>query len=160
MGVTVASISISRPDSTVHGGAKPPSSPMSVASPPNLPLMTFLRLWKTSQPICIDSEKVSAPVGMMKNSWNASLLPACSPPLMTLKHGTGMVSGVSLPARSAKCFQSGTPLEAAPALEAAIETASTALAPSFSLFCVPSSAIIFSSMASWSATSMPMSSLA
>ena len=102
MGVTVASISISRPDSTVHGGAKPPSSPMSVASPPNLPLMTFLRLWKTSQPMAMAWEKETAPVGMTKNSWNASLLPACSPPLITLKQGTGNVMGVTLfPAKSA-----------------------------------------------------------
>ena len=26
---------------------------------------------------------------MTKNSWNANLLPACSPPLITLKHGVG-----------------------------------------------------------------------
>ena len=45
--------------------------------------------------------KFSAPVGMTKNSWKASLLPACSPPLMTLKQGTGRVSGVGLPATSA-----------------------------------------------------------
>jgi len=41
-----------------------------------------------------------APVGTTKYSWKASLLPACDPPLITLKHGTGMISSV-LPARSA-----------------------------------------------------------
>lgn len=38
------------------------------------------------------SVKVSAPVGRIMNSWKASLLPACSPPLMTLKEGTGSTS--------------------------------------------------------------------
>ena len=47
------------------------------------------------------SLKVDAPVGITKYSWNGSLLPACEPPLITLKHGTGMISSL-LPARSAK----------------------------------------------------------
>mmetsp|Transcript_7157 Transcript_7157/g.10945 ORF Transcript_7157/g.10945 Transcript_7157/m.10945 type:complete len:201 (+) Transcript_7157:2235-2837(+) len=59
---------------------------------------------------------------MTKNSWKASLFPACSPPLITLKHGTGRVSGSSFPATSPKCFQRGTPFAAAPALLAARET--------------------------------------
>ena len=99
--LSVASIIIANPDSTSQGGANPPSSPIKVASPPNFALITFLRLWNTSHPICIDSLNVSAPVGMTKNSWKASLLPACSPPLITLKHGTGRTSGVGLPAISA-----------------------------------------------------------
>ncbi len=47
------------------------------------------------------SAKDVAPVGMTKYSWKASLLPACEPPLITLKQGTGIISSV-LPARSAK----------------------------------------------------------
>mmetsp|Transcript_4498 Transcript_4498/g.8028 ORF Transcript_4498/g.8028 Transcript_4498/m.8028 type:complete len:217 (+) Transcript_4498:420-1070(+) len=74
--LSVASISIARPDSASQGGAKPPSSPIRVASPPNFSLITALRLWKTSHPIIIDSVNVSAPVGIIKNSWNASLFPA------------------------------------------------------------------------------------
>ena len=46
----------------------------------------------------IASLKVAAPTGMMKYSWNASLLPACEPPLITLKHGTGSTIGPVLPA--------------------------------------------------------------
>ena len=39
-----------------------------------------------------------APVGTTKYSWKASLLPACEPPLITLKHGTGSTIGPVLPA--------------------------------------------------------------
>ncbi len=46
----------------------------------------------TSHPMDMASVKVSAPVGRIMNSWKASLLPACSPPLMTLKEGTGSTS--------------------------------------------------------------------
>jgi len=98
----IASITSSQPERLSHGGAKPPSSPMSVASPPNFFLITFLRLWYTSVPMTIASLKSFAPVGITKYSWNASLLPAWLPPLITLKHGVGSVNGVSvLPARSA-----------------------------------------------------------
>lgn len=43
-------------------GAKPPSSPTAVASNPNLALITFLRVWYTSDPIFIASVKELAPV--------------------------------------------------------------------------------------------------
>jgi hypothetical protein len=55
---------------------------------------------RTSQPIVIASVKVAAPVGRIMNSCIASLLPACDPPLITLKDGTGRTRS-SLPARSA-----------------------------------------------------------
>ena len=55
---------------------------------------------RTSQPIVIASVKVAAPVGRIMNSCIASLLPACDPPLITLKDGTGKTRS-SLPARSA-----------------------------------------------------------
>eukprot|EP00900_Chrysochromulina_parva_P026038 jgi/Chrpa1/8068/Chrysochromulina_OHIO_Genome00000197-RA len=80
------------PERESHGGAKPPSSPMSVASPPNFFLRILARLWYTSVPMSMPSLKVSAPVGITKYSWKGSLLPACEPPLMTLKHGTGIIS--------------------------------------------------------------------
>ena len=35
------------------------------------------------------SEKVEAPVGRSINSWKAIAFPACEPPLITLKAGTG-----------------------------------------------------------------------
>ena len=45
----------------------------------------------------------------------ASALPAWEPPLMMLKLGTGRTSFL-LPARSARCWYSGTPFSAAPRL--------------------------------------------
>jgi hypothetical protein len=74
-------------------GAKPPSSPTLHASSPYFFLMTLLRLWYTSLPIFMASAKLLAPTGAIMNSWKASMLPACSPPLITLKKGTGMVKG-------------------------------------------------------------------
>ena len=56
---------------------------------------------RTSVPMIMPSLKDLAPVGTTKYSWKANLLPACEPPLITLKHGTGMISSL-LPARSAK----------------------------------------------------------
>mmetsp|Transcript_34192 Transcript_34192/g.100666 ORF Transcript_34192/g.100666 Transcript_34192/m.100666 type:complete len:211 (-) Transcript_34192:334-966(-) len=71
-----ASMMSSHPSRLSQGGAKPPSSPMRVASPPNLALMILPSVWYTSQPICMASAKEVAPVGMTKYSWKASLLPA------------------------------------------------------------------------------------
>jgi len=48
----------------------------------------------------------------------ARALPACEPPLMMLKDGTGSTSFL-LPARSARCLYSGTPFSAAPACKCA-----------------------------------------
>mmetsp|Transcript_2984 Transcript_2984/g.4507 ORF Transcript_2984/g.4507 Transcript_2984/m.4507 type:complete len:222 (-) Transcript_2984:18-683(-) len=157
---SVASMRSSMPETASIGGAKPPSSPMRVASPPYFCLMMPFKLWKTSQPSCMASRNDSAPVGMMKNSWNARALPACSPPLMTLKHGVGNTTGSGLPARSAKCWYNGTPRTAAPALAAARDTPKIALAPRLLLFSVPSRLIIKSSMARWSVGSLPTTSLA
>lgn len=70
-------------------GAKPPSSPTLVASMPYLALMTFLSVWYVSVPMRIASVNVSAPVGTIMNSWKASELPACEPPLMTFIAGAG-----------------------------------------------------------------------
>mmetsp|Transcript_43372 Transcript_43372/g.105100 ORF Transcript_43372/g.105100 Transcript_43372/m.105100 type:complete len:250 (-) Transcript_43372:643-1392(-) len=98
----MASMMSSHPSRLSHGGANPPSSPISVASPPNFDLMILPNVWYTSHPICIASANVLAPVGITKYSWKASLFPACDPPLMTLKQGTGMVyCDKSFPARSA-----------------------------------------------------------
>ena len=43
--LAMASMSMSRPESTSHGGANPPSSPISVASPPNFFLMMLFSVW-------------------------------------------------------------------------------------------------------------------
>mmetsp|Transcript_26674 Transcript_26674/g.79582 ORF Transcript_26674/g.79582 Transcript_26674/m.79582 type:complete len:205 (-) Transcript_26674:11-625(-) len=97
---------------------------------------------------------------MMKYSWKASLLPACEPPLMTLKHGTGSTS-LSLPASLAKYWYRGMPSHSAPALAAAIEMPRIALAPNFDLLRKPSPTVpvsishILSSIAFWSRQHMP-----
>ena len=52
--------------------------------------------------------------GVCGGAWKASLLPACEPPLMTLKHGTGSTS-LSLPASLAKYWYRGMPSHSAPA---------------------------------------------
>mmetsp|Transcript_32190 Transcript_32190/g.96113 ORF Transcript_32190/g.96113 Transcript_32190/m.96113 type:complete len:311 (-) Transcript_32190:46-978(-) len=100
------------------------------------------------------SEKVFAPVGRIMNSCIASPLPACEPPLMMLKAGTGSTSFL-LPAKSAMCLYSGMSFSAAPALHTAIDTAKIALAPNLPLLGVPSSSRILASIAAWSVGSMP-----
>ena len=71
----------------------------------------------THPPTRMASAKVAAPVGMIMNSWKASWLPACTPPLMMLKEGTGSTT-LELPARSAMWRYRGTPFSAAPACAA------------------------------------------
>eukprot|EP00968_Pinguiococcus_pyrenoidosus_P027184 scaffold7358_cov252-Pinguiococcus_pyrenoidosus.AAC.28 len=88
------------------------------------------------------------------NSWKASLFPACEPPLMTLKEGTGSMR-LELPARSAKCWYRGTPFAAAPALDSASEAPRMALAPRRALFSVPSRLIMMSSSSACCVGSLP-----
>ena len=76
-------------------GANPPSSPTAVLYP--LALRTAFRLWKTSAVIRRPSRKVSAPTGMIMNSWMSTLLSACWPPLMILAIGTGMSRAITPP---------------------------------------------------------------
>ena len=78
------------------------------------------------------------------NSWKSSGLGACTPPLSTLKCGTGR-DGVT-PSGVSHCH-SGTPAEAASARASAIEVPTVALAPSLLLFAVPSRSIM-----AWSAS--------
>jgi len=66
-------------------------------------LLNVLPPYDVSVPIFIASVKDVAPVGKSMNSWKASLLPACEPPLMTLKAGVGRTNGGFTPARSARC---------------------------------------------------------
>ena len=106
---------------------------------PYLALITFFRLWYTSVPIFIASSKFFAPVGTIMNSWKASELPACEPPLITFIAGAGSTYGFLEPASSDRYAYSGRPFSAAPAFATTIETPSTALAPSLPLFGVPSS---------------------
>ncbi len=70
-------------------GAKPPSSPTLVLRP--LSCSAFFRVWNTSTPIRRPSEKLSAPTGMIMNSWKSIGLSACTPPLMMFIIGTGSV---------------------------------------------------------------------
>ena len=89
------------------------------------------------------------------DTWKASLLPACEPPLMTLKHGTGSTIGPVFPASAAMCLYNGMPFASAAALQAAIDTPRIAFAPSLDLLGVPSSSHILLSSASCSNTDMP-----
>lgn len=70
------------------------------------------------------------------NSCIANKLPACFPPLITFKLGTGVMnlSPLFLPAKSDKYLYKGTFFSAAPALANAKETAKIALAPSLPFF--------------------------
>merc|ERR1719411_1736549 len=66
----------------------------------------------------MDSVKDEAPTGKIMNSCIASLLPACEPPLMMLKEGTGKyILSVGFPAKWATCSYKGILLAAAPALQ-------------------------------------------
>lgn len=66
------------------------------------------------------------------NSYIASLLPACLPPLITFKDGTGVTNLlVLLPEILAKYSYKGNPASAAPALAKAKDTPKIALAPKF-----------------------------
>mmetsp|Transcript_70898 Transcript_70898/g.161041 ORF Transcript_70898/g.161041 Transcript_70898/m.161041 type:complete len:206 (+) Transcript_70898:695-1312(+) len=173
----IASMSACRPSSlSWMFGAKPPSSPTAAASLPYLPLTTSLREWYTSAPICSASLKELAPVGAIMNSCMGSLLPACSPPLITFIMGTGILyclvrardlstsTGSKFPSFSSPMYSySSSPYAAAPARAMHMETASTALAPSLALgkphsFSEPSSFRIMKSSSSfWRRESLPFS---
>jgi len=73
------------------------------------------------------------------NSWKSSSFEACTPPLSTLKCGTG--SDGAPPSGASHCH-SGMPADAASARASAMETPTVALAPSLLLFGVPSKVII------------------
>ena len=75
---------------------------INIPSMPYLALITFFSVWYVSVPIFIASVKLLAPVGKSMNSWNANLLPACEPPLMTLNDGTGRTNGGFTPAKFAR----------------------------------------------------------
>jgi hypothetical protein len=75
---------------------------------------------------------VGSPSGQIMNSWKSSGLAAWTPPLRTLKHGTGS-RGVWDPI-AGRNSKSSLPWEAATARVKAIETPRIALAPSVALF--------------------------
>ena len=91
------------------------------------------------------------------NSWKSSGLGACTPPLSTLKCGTGS-EGVT-PSGVSHCH-SGAPAEAASARARAIEAPTVALAPSLPLFGVPSRSIMAWSASASDAQERPRSSSA
>ena len=76
-----ASVAEARP------GAKPPSSPTLVLWPASF--SAFFSVWKISEPMRTASASVSAPTGMIMNSWKSIGLSACTPPLMMFIIGTG-----------------------------------------------------------------------
>lgn len=75
-----------------------------------------------------------APEGNNINSCIANLFPACLPPLITLREGTGVTNLLGfLPPKWAKYLYKGKLASAAPALAKAKETAKVALAPKLAL---------------------------
>jgi hypothetical protein len=79
-------------------------------------------------------ENDSAPVGIMKNSWNGKLVSGMLSSVDDVEARDWEEShGIGLPAISAKCFQRGMPLAAAPALEAAKRDCRCAGCPSFNI---------------------------
>ena len=98
------------------------------------------------------SAKVSAPTGMIMNSWMSRLLGACSPPLMMFIIGTGSSLALVPP----RYWYRGMPMKLAAARAAAMDTPRMALAPSRSLFSVPSRSMSALSRVSWRTASMPM----
>ena len=88
------------------------------------------------------------------NSWKSSSFGACTPPLSTLKCGTG--SDGATPSGASHCH-SGTFADAASALASAIDTPTVALAPSLLLFGVPSRLIIAWSASASDAQELPRS---
>lgn len=74
-----------------------------MASYPYFFLITDFKQWYTSDPIYKACLKLSAPVGNNINSCMANLFPACFPPLITLREGTGVTNlEVFFPANLAK----------------------------------------------------------
>lgn len=76
------------------------------------------------------------PVGKIMNSYMANKFPACFPPLITLRLGTGVMnlSPLVLPEKSPMYLKSEVFFSAAPALAKAKETAKIELAPNFPFY--------------------------
>ena len=97
-------------------------------------MSTDFSAWYTSAPTRIASEKVSAPIGAIMNSWMSTLESAWEPPLRMFIIGTGRMCAFGPPTY----WYSGTPAEAAAARATARETPRMAFAPRVPLFLVPS----------------------
>mmetsp|Transcript_17459 Transcript_17459/g.46225 ORF Transcript_17459/g.46225 Transcript_17459/m.46225 type:complete len:208 (-) Transcript_17459:44-667(-) len=157
-------------------GAKPPSSPTAAASFPYLALTTAFSEWYTSAPVLRASLKDFAPVGAIINSCIGSLLPACSPPLITFIIGTGILylfflacptstaPGSKLPSLSSRTYSyNSRPNALAPPRAIHMLTAKIAFAPSFAFgyphsFSEPSSSFTMNSSSSFCRrTSLPFS---
>ncbi len=72
------------------GGANPPSSPILTASFPYFSEITFFNVWYVSAHILMASAILSAPTGIIMNSWKSKAFPACSPPFKTFIIGVGI----------------------------------------------------------------------
>ena len=111
----------------------------------------------TSAPARTASVSVGAPSGVTMNSWKSREFGACTPPLSTLKQGHGSRAGT--PA-GASDRHSGTPALIAAARAAAIDTPTTAFAPSRTFVAVPSNSTRAASTAARSANPRPTSAAA
>ena len=130
---------------SLTSGANPPSSPSPVDSLRSV--SSWRRAAYTSAPARTASAMDGAPSGATMNSWKSSSLGAWAPPLSTLKCGTGRDG--ETPSGVSQCH-SGTPAEAASARASAMDTPTSALAPSLLLSGVPSRSIM-----AWSASASP-----
>jgi hypothetical protein len=130
-------------------GAKPPSSPTEVARPSLCRI--FFRVWKVSAPMRRASRKLSAPRGMIMNSWMSRLLAAWAPPLMMFIMGAGRTLALMPPMYRYR----GRPRNSAAALAVAMDTPSMALAPRRDLFSVPSRSMRAWSTSTWRVASRP-----
>ena len=124
---------------------EPPSSPTPVDRP--RPFRIDRSAWKISAPARSPSLNDGKPSGITMNSWKSTFESACAPPLRMFIIGTGSsVAGRVLPGRASRDVRVER-LAGARRVgrSAAIDTPSSALAPSRLLVGVPSSAIIASS---------------
>ena len=128
-------------------GAKPPSSP----TPHNkfLSFRTFFKVLNTSEPI-LRFSWYSSLFGTIINSWKSRLLLAWTPPFKIFIIHFGIL--YSFP----KYSYNSKPLYLAAAFRLASETPNMALAPSTSLFSVPSFSNMILSISSWFNESFPI----
>ena len=98
--------------------------------------------WKISAPIRSASANDGAPTGITMNSWKSTLESACAPPFRMFIIGTGSDERRRCRRARRGAGRAAAAAQPASARSAAIDTPSSALAPSRLLVGVPSSAII------------------
>ena len=105
-------------------------------------------MWKISAPQRTASANDGAPSGITMNSWKSTLLSACAPPFRMFIIGTGSTraAGRAVERREMRVERHAVRRRRC-ARASAIDTPSSALAPSRPLFGVPSSSIMDVSIA-------------